>query len=146
MTHTIEKALHSADALLKGGTSPLRAVEYEQAMMDHADRQRAAGEDSAAAFARLVKSRDATVELLWAAADLARTFEHHGDVLRKRGVDDRAQHVLRLAEANLDTCVKMNQQPGESVEQTTARLARDGDATFSKVYSALVETRRLVAG
>lgn len=151
MTTHIEKALHSADALMKGGTSPLQAAEYEQAMLDHAERQRAAGEDSATAFARLVKQRDPTVERLWAACDLARTYEHHGEVLRKRAAntpsaDSRAQNVLRLAEANVDACVKMNQRPGESVEQTTARLANDRDPTFAKVYEALVQTRHYVAG
>lgn len=150
MSTTIEKALHSADALLKGGTSPLRAAEYEQAMMDHADRQREAGESSAAAFARLVKQRDPTVERLWAACDLARTYEHHGAVLAKQRATAAtpsgvAAGIAATAAENLDTYVALNKRASESTEAAYARLAVE-DARFASLYSMLDQCRRLAAG
>ncbi len=152
-TITITKAVQAADAFTKGVGEPptLRSQDFEDAMFALAAQRRAPGEDDATAFARLTKDRDPDIEVLWAASALKRVHEHHGEVLRKRAsntpsADSRAQHVLRLAEANVDACVKMNQRPGESVEQATARLAGDRDATFAKVYEALVLTRRYVAG
>ena len=111
-------------------------------MLAHADLQRAAGESSAGAFARLVKERDPTVERLWAACDLARTYEHHGDTLREQRAT--AAELLNEAASNLEKFVSLSKRADESTEAAYARLWRE-DSQFSSLYGTYDRCRRFAA-
>ncbi|MGE3966359.1 MAG: hypothetical protein AB7I09_19840 [Planctomycetota bacterium] len=149
-TITIKAAVQAAEAFTKGAAEMpgLRSQDFEDAMLALAESRREQGENGAAAFARLTKARDPDLEVLWAACSLARVHEHHGHVLAKRGAaasNEKAQAVLKRAEANLDDYAAMHKQADETLEQAYGRLARD-DAKFASLYGALDEVRRYVMG
>jgi len=147
-----KKYLLAADFVLKGEPFSISSDELETAMLALAESQRAEGESSAAAFARLAHDRDSDVAKLYAAMDVRRVVERHAQVLAKRSTSpadaanySKAGRAFANAEAALDAFVKSNTKPGESHAAATARLARE-DRRFGELYTALDQQRRLAVG
>lgn len=153
MTDTlIKRALLASEFILKGENFAIPSDDIETAMLALAESQRAEGESSAAAFARLAHDRDSDVAKLYAAMDVRRVVERHARVLAKRSTSpadaanvSKAGRAYANAEAALDAFVKSNTKPGESHAAATARLARE-DSRFVELYSTLDQQRRLAVG
>ena len=127
MNERITKALISASQIAAGTNPPsVTAEQLTDALLGLGDTRKRAEETKEACFSRLVRERDADVELLAKAID---TLEQQPDAVKARLYDS--------ASTMIDQHVEKNRRRDESTPQATARLARENDPSFCKLYEHL---------
>lgn len=130
----MDNLITKAELVLKGQPIPgVRSHDFEEALMKYADGQRRDGESGPAAFVRLLNERDDTVTKLSRALDALRVAESLPNAEREAAKADLHATAGEL----MDDHVEKSRRDGESVEQATARLARDRDPTFTDLFTKL---------
>lgn len=137
MRKRIATILHQLDAgrdLIKAdGSVEFTRAELEAALQAIADLRRKPDETPEASLARLLTMRDIEVAKVAKALDAVWVTEANGAPTLKK----RVASFVDEANAELDRHVEFSKRSGESTPAAYARLAREGDATFAKLYERL---------
>lgn len=139
MRKRVSAILHQLDAgrdLVKAdGSIEFTRAELEAALQAIADLRRKPDETPEASLARLLAMRDIEVAKVAKALDAVWVAEAHAAPTLKK----RVAEFVHEANAELDRHVEFSKRSGESTPAAYARLAREGDATFCKLYARLRE-------
>lgn len=143
MNDTITKALSAASQVLKGETpAGVTAAQLESTLLSLGDIRKGAGETQEACFTRLIRESDADAVLLSKALDALRYAESLPDAERTANKG----YLVGQATELLDEHVEKSRRINENTAQATARLAAEGDATFSRLYQHLRDAQNIGAG